>query len=82
MIELITGLQLSTTSAYLVYLVAGVILLHGDARIRWYAFSGLWLFLGSFSRGFFIETALLVLAFILCERYFLMYTATRQNESA
>lgn len=73
MFEFINHITITPFNAMGYYLLAGVILFHDMKRIRWYAMSLLWVLMGSFDRGFLIETAMLGFAFMLTESFFDTY---------
>lgn len=73
MFDFVNQLAVTPTQVMFIYLIAGLIFMHGDKRIRWYAFSLAWVSIGQFDRGLLIETAMLGFAFMLTDSFYLMY---------
>lgn len=73
MFDFMNHLSITPMNAMGYYLLAGVFLFHDMKRIRWYAMSLMWVLMGSFDRGFLIETTMLGFAFLLTESFFDTY---------
>jgi len=74
MYEFIYNYQASLGVAIITFMVGGLLLLHGNARIRWYAFSFAWLMISSLNAlPFYAETCVLIVAFIFAEEIFKIY---------
>lgn len=74
MYEFIYNYQASFGVAVLMFIIGGLLLLHGNARIRWYAFSLSWLMISNLNAlPFYAETCVLIVAFIFAEAIFKMY---------
>ncbi len=74
MYDFIYQFQPSVLVALIVYFAGGLLFLHGDVRIRWYAFSGVWAILSSFSLPFYADSCVLLVAFLFAEQAFKMYS--------
>lgn len=70
MIETINELITTPMGAMIFYVVLGLVFFVDMQRIRWYTLCAIWLTFGSFERGFFGETAMLGLTFMLSETLF------------
>ena len=57
-----------------IYFVGGILFSYGDQRIRWYAFSGVWMILSSSTLPFYAETCVLLVAFTLGELALSIYS--------
>ncbi|HIC46417.1 MAG TPA: hypothetical protein EYM37_14140 [Methylophaga aminisulfidivorans] len=73
MFDFIQNMSVSPMTGAWYYLIAGIVLFDDMKRIRWYSMSLLWLTLGSFDRGFLIETSMLGFTFMLSECFFNTY---------
>lgn len=74
MFDFVNYLGISPAAALTIYFVAGLILFHDMKRIRWYAFSAMWVYAGSFDRGLLVETTMLAFAYVLSESFFNTYS--------
>lgn len=73
MFDFVNQLAVTPTQAGFIYLIAGLVLFHGDKRIRWYVFSIAWVSMGQFDRGLMVESCILGFAFILSEQFYATY---------
>lgn len=73
MFDFVNQMTISPATAIGIYLIIGLILFHDMKRIRWYAMSILWVLMGTFDRGFLIETTMLGFAYLLTESFFDTY---------
>ncbi|MCB2426113.1 MULTISPECIES: hypothetical protein [Methylophaga] len=81
MFNFVNDMVTSPAAAFGIYLVAGLILFHDMKRIRWYAMSLLWVLMGTFDRGFLIETTMLGFAYLLTESFFGTYYQLRVDKA-
>lgn len=77
MFQFVNDMVTSPVAAFGIYLLAGLILFHDMKRIRWYAMSLLWVLMGTYDRGFLIETTMLGFAYMLTESFFDTYYQIR-----
>lgn len=73
MTDYLFNLEASVGLAFAIYFVAGILFTHGNKRIRWYAFSAVWVSIATTDYPFYVETCILLIAFNLCESIFKMY---------
>lgn len=74
MYDFIYQFQPTIFIALAIYFAGGLLFLHGDKRIRWYAFSGMWALLSGFNLPFYAESCVLIVAFLFAEQLFKMYS--------